>query len=399
MTTASASAPAGTSPAAHAPGLRFEFAATSALPPVRRSAGQTLFVGFGQARHAAPARLLEIGGWEHFHARVATPAEGYLAPAVRGFFANGGERCLVWPVGPDRSAAALAAPFAPGGLFEDDARIGLVCVPDAVRADAGGLSLQELQRGVLQHCEATGDRFAILDAAPFRRASPARLDAVQAQAGWSRSAFGAIYFPWLRVERPVHTDSAELVPPCGHVAGLYARIDARSGVHKAPANETLSAVLAVDCPVDAGQHGRLNEASVNCIVATPGRGIRVWGARTLSGQSTWRYVSTARLFIELRRWLEGNLRDIVFESQTPELRDRVRRRIVLHCLELQRSNALAGTGGAAAFVVKCDEENNPPEVRAAGQIVADIGLSVSTPAEFVVVRVTNAPDRVVVTRL
>ena len=394
--------------ALRAPGLRFAGAQTQRPAASRPAHGVPLFVGFGKRLPAVPLSappVLELSGWEHFRSWVDPLESGFLSSAVKGFFANGGKFCAVLPVlsaGPKPEAQDLMRPFAGGGILEDVGDIDLVCVPDAVaRFINAGSALQDIQATVLEHCQTMGDRFAILDAGRFDGDCLAQ---VTDQSHWNKTHFGALYFPWLRLDSTKRGEAANRivvppVPPCGHVAGLYARTDARTGVHKAPANEIVEGAVAVDWNLDDEQHGQLNDAGVNCIRSSPGRGIRVWGARTLSGQSGWLYVPVTRLFLALTAWLKNHMDDIVFESHTPELRRRVQRRLAAYCLELMDSGALAGMDPASAFFVKCDAENNPPASRDAGQLVAEVGLAPAIPAEFVVVRITQDANGIAVTGL
>jgi hypothetical protein len=337
------------------------------LPPPPAD-GVPLIVGFGAGAGSLRTGVVDIDRWEQFQASIAVDDDGYLGPAVRGFFLNGGRRCMVLPV-PTADPMQLAGPFRGGGPLEDLTDIDLVCVPDAAGAPA-------VQAAVLEHCEAMGNRFAILD-------SPRP---VRTETTLPRSRFGALYRPWIGVARD---GEAGFMPPCGHVAGLYARTDARYGVHRAPANDVLEGVLELDWHMDERQHAALNDSGVNCIVGARGRGIRVMGARALSRESAWDYVPVTRLFIALARWLETSLDDLIFEAHTPELWQRVERRIRGRCLELMNAGALAAADPASAFRVKCDAETNPAAVRDAGRLVAEVGLAPSVPAEFVVVRVTH----------
>jgi len=179
------------------------------------------------------------------------------------------------------------------------------------------------------------------------------------------------------------------MPPCGHIAGLVARIDAKVGAQHAPANEMLEGVFDTALYLTPAQRGRLNEAGVNCIHTVRGHGIRVGGARTLSNQGAWAYVSTARVVLGFRRWLAVGMRDLVFEPQTPQLWETIRNRLVARCLEMQQAGALAGGRSGDGFFVKCDSETNPPEVRDVGSVVAHVGLAPSIPAEFIVIRVVH----------
>jgi hypothetical protein len=375
----------------YAPGLHFEVAQRGRPGVERPLHGVPLFVGYGSTRSAASRRLppaLDVSSREHLRACFDVPDRGYLSRAIQGFFDNGGSLCAVHVVAPDEGPAGLARAFEPRGPLEQVAGIDLVCVPDTfMEPDDGAATANRVQAKLLEHCELMGDRFALLDAVPMK--SRAGLDPLEAQAGDLRSPFGALYFPWLQVEPATASRPALCVPPCGHIAGVYARTDARIGVHKAPANEAVDGVLATQWTLDDAEHRALNDAGVNCIRNLGGRGIRIWGARTLSGHSKWRYVPSARVYLALSRWLQQNLIDVAFESHTPELWRRVEQRIGAYCRNLFDFGALAGRDPASSYYVKCDAELNPPDSRDAGRLIAEVGLAISVPAEFVVVRIVH----------
>ncbi|MEN8260842.1 MAG: phage tail sheath subtilisin-like domain-containing protein [Pseudomonadota bacterium] len=213
-------------------------------------------------------------------------------------------------------------------------------------------------------------------------------------------AYGALYFPWLLVKglSPTEGGSVELekrddgvlVPPCGHMAGIYARTDARVGVHKAPANEVMEGAVDLDADISDREHARLNDVGVNCLRALPGRGIRILGARTLSGQPGRRYVNVRRLFLSMSRWIEHNMNDLVFEPNAPSLWERIRQRLGAYCYDLFLQGAIKGRSADEAFFVKCDAEINTPEIRESGRVIADVGLATVVPAEFVIVRITQS---------
>jgi Bacteriophage tail sheath protein len=321
---------------------------------------------------------------DEFATRFTAAAGSFLGDAVAGFFDNGGLRCYVVGADPDPAKdpmAALTEALETLGPLVD---LDLVAVPDAMLlADEGGI--QAIQRQVLEHCAHHGDRLAILDS--LRGARPAQVLAHRGAltVGQTEPVSGALYHPWVKLA----TSSGQLrsVPPCGHVAGVFARTDARVGVFKAPANEEVAGVVDLDPRVDAEAQSELNPQGVNCLRAFPGRGIRVWGARTLSRQDEWRFVSVRRLFLTLRRWLDRNMTFALFEPNGPRLWVRLRRELTIYLTGLWRDGALAGQTPDEAFFVKCDVETNPPDSREIGQVVTEIGLAPSTPAEFIVVRI------------
>jgi uncharacterized protein len=206
----------------------------------------------------------------------------------------------------------------------------------------------------------------------------------------------ALYFPWLDTGLRDQEGTIQYVPPCGHVAGVYARSDMRAGVHKAPANEVLEGVLDLEINLSNAQQGALNPQGVNALRAFPGRGIRVWGARTLSPNSAWIYVNVRRLFLTAGRWIERNLASTVFEPNDPNLWARILRELNAYFNGLFQQGALKGATPAAAFYVKCDAEINPPAVRDAGQVITEIGLAPVVPGEFVVVRIIHSASGIII---
>jgi phage tail sheath protein FI len=175
---------------------------------------------------------------------------------------------------------------------------------------------------------------------------------------------------------------------------VYARTDQRIGVHKAPANDVLQGVLDLEVNLTDAQQDRLNPEGINCLRAFPGRGIRVWGARTLSRDPAWTYVNVQRLFLTAGRWIERNMSSAVFEPNDPRLWARVGRELTAYFNDLLRRGALRGRTPQEAFYVKCDAETNPPEVRDAGMVVTEIGLAPALPGEFVVLRVIHGASGV-----
>jgi phage tail sheath protein FI len=363
------------------------------FPPLVPSlaVGVPVFLGLaGQGDVNVPQRLTL---WAQFETAFGTPA-GFLGSAVRGFFENDGLLCYALrlddtatPVAGLRSGLAAAA----------DLDVDLVCAPDLV-GTADPDAVPDLQAEVLSHCENAGDRLAILDGvlAGDRKVIEdqrnALLDAT-AVLGCS-SKDGALYHPWLWV---TGLDGQQRhVPPCGHVAGAYSRSDQRVGVHKAPANEPIEGVLDLRVNHTAADVGALFTLGVNCLQAQPGRGIRVWGARTLSAEVAWQQVSARRVFHTLSRWIERFLTDLVYEPNDVRLWVRIMRELTVFLDGLHASGALRGRTPDEAFFVKCDNETNPPEVIAAGRVVTLVGLALAAPAEFVVARIIHGTSGVTI---
>lgn len=279
-----------------------------------------------------------------------------------------------------------------GGLEAID-EITMVCAPDLMAAyEQGALDLdgvKSVQLAMIAHCELMGDRVAILDTVPGLNAQQA-LDWRMKETNYD-SKYAALYYPWIQVanQNPGATSTTMFMPPSGHMAGIWARSDGERGVHKAPANEVIRGALGLELTLTPGEQGVLNPVGVNCIRTFPGRGIRVWGARTLSSDPAWRYLNVRRLFNYIEESIQGGTQWVVFEPNDYALWQRVKRDISAFLKRVWMSGALFGATPEEAFFVKCDAENNPPELRDVGQLVIDIGLAPVKPAEFVIFRISQ----------
>jgi uncharacterized protein len=358
--------------------------------PAELRTGVPVFLGRAEKDAANPVQALTL--WPQFSDQFGPPlADSYLGLAVRGFFANGGQLCYVVRLA-DGSPQALAQGLEQIAPLEV---IDLVCAPDIMCPAEPGQALDPvqvavMQRAMLDHCARLGDRFAILDARPGIGASE-----VLTQRGGLTAPNGALYYPWIVIAESPNA-SVRLIPPCGHVAGVYARSDRAVGIHKAPANEILQEVIDLEVNLSNADQAGLNPAGVNCIRSLPGRGIRIWGARTLSQDPAWTYISVRRLFLTAGRWIQRNMVDTVFEPNDPRLWARIGRELNAYFKRLFERGALKGGTLQEAFYVKCDDETNPPEVRDLGQVVTEIGLAPSLPNEFVVVRIIHGASGVTI---
>jgi len=316
-----------------------------------------------------------ITSWEQFKSTFGDFQNGnkVLAHAVYGFFNNGGTRCWITRIADAGDQTQVTAALQG---FEAIDEIALVLVPGAV--DAG------IHGAIMDHCENMGDRFAILDA---NNVDSAEKDDIQ---GTTRSSdYAAMYFPWIKVYDPVSKDTA-VIPPSGHMAGIYARVDAQRGVHKAPANEVIRGAIGVARRISKAEHDGLNPDGIN-VLRLFDNNVTVWGARTLGGDDNgeWKYINVRRLFLFLRESIDEGTQWVVFEPNKNDLWAKIRRNVSAFLTVVWRSGALFGTTPSEAFYVKCDADTNPPEVRDLGQVVTEIGVSVAKPAEFVIFRISQ----------
>jgi uncharacterized protein len=272
--------------------------------------------------------------------------------------------------------------------------VTMVCAPDLYSAFPLGPDASEqekkdaldkikaVQLAMIAHSERMGDRMAILDAPPNLK--PQEVKKWRERDSNFDSKYAALYYPWLTVDGP---DGQPIeVPPCGHIAGIYARNDNERGVHKAPANEVVRGALSAQVQITKGEQDVLNPSGINCIRSFVGRGLRVWGARTLSSDPAWRYINVRRLFNYVEESIDRGTQWIVFEPNDEDLWARVRRDVSAFLTGCWRDGMLFGASPDESFFVKCDAENNPSDVRDRGQLVIDVGLAPVKPAEFVVFR-------------
>lgn len=259
-------------------------------------------------------------------------------------------------------------------LFDEIQDISLICAP--------GVTDPAAQDAILTHCEKNRFRFAVLD-------SPETLEGgIDTMPMPRDSIMGAYYFPWVQMYDMV-ADQNIYAPPSGGICGLYGRVDSTRGVHKAPANELFKTALGLKYNLTDAEQEMLNPKGINCIRDFPGRGIRVWGARTISSNPEWRYVNVRRLFCMVEQALQNGTNWVVFEPNTRDLWKKITRNITAFLLNIWKSGALFGNTPEEAFYVRCDDELNPPESIDAGYVTIELGLAPAKPAEFVVFRVSQ----------
>ncbi|MFF4369382.1 phage tail sheath family protein [Streptomyces sp. NPDC001594] len=317
---------------------------------------------------------------------------GAPAPGTTALTGGADARCASAPMSPQAFIGSTSDRSGIGGLEAVD-EVTMLAVPDLMSCLRAGTldrdQVKAVQLAVIAHCELMGDRVAVLDTPPDLNAQQVKEWRVD-EAGYD-SKYAALYWPWVSVLDPA-SGKPQVLPPSGHVAGVWARSDSTRGVHKAPANEVVRGALSLELALTPREHDQLNPLGVNCIRAFPGQGIRIWGARTLSSDPEWRYLNVRRLFNYVEKSILSGTSWVVFEPNDPKLWDSVKRTVTMFLRGVWREGALFGRIADDAFYVKCDEENNPADARDRGILTVEIGISVVKPAEFVVFRISQFSD-------
>jgi phage tail sheath protein FI len=322
--------------------------------------------------NAVPDAALGGGGDIHFR----NGSNGAAAPTAQDYIGN--------PALAPNRRTGLAA-------LESIDDISLLCVPDEVRAGFVG----QVTNAMVDQCERLRYRFAVLsvdetteNAGNVAAVNPPR-----------DSSYGAIYYPWVRIVDP-ESGRDFTVPPAGHVTGIYARVDVERGVHKAPANEVVTAIVTRDLGADRKpldyiiskeEHDILNPKGVDVIrdFRSSGRGIRVWGARTMSTDTEWKYVNVRRLFVFVEASIDRGTQWVVFEPNYDGTWSAVRRSLTGFLTSVWRSGALMGTTADEAFFVKCDRTTMSQDDIDNGRLICLVGIAPVKPAEFVIFRISQ----------
>lgn len=351
-----------------------------AFEPTRRSDRLTLGVAlrFGAGVPAADALLKGLGGG----AALEPPEAGAPAPEPARTFALTG--------GSDGSATGVGAYRDGFGLLVGLEDVSIVAAPGySSRYDPAAMAgYQGIQDALLTHvADPRRYRMAVLDAPPAATATEMRT-----LRGLVDSTRGALYYPWVIVANPLATPSRNLpaeiaLPPSGFVCGIYARNDVERGVHKAPANEVVRGALRFEPSVNFGQQELLNPIGVNCLRALSGRGLRVWGARTISSDPEWKYLNVRRYFNYLGASIDRGTQWAVFEPNGEMLWANVRGTISDFLYNEWRNGALLGSKPEEAFFVRCDRTTMTQNDLDNGRLICLIGVAVVKPAEFVIFRI------------
>ena len=277
------------------------------------------------------------------------------------------------------------------GLFalEEVEDIAIVALPDGSTYEGDEDSCFAAAQALIRHAEAAkAYRIAIVDG--MRNSS---ISQVREFRGRFDTTYGALYHPWIEIfdptERPAQGAPPRrlMLPPSGFVAGIYARSDVQRGVFKAPANEVVTGLTRFEANINKGRQDVLNPEGINALRFFPGRGNRVWGARTMTSDPEWKYVNVRRLFIFLEHSIDKSTQWAVFEPNNERLWANIRFTIEDFLLVQWKSGALLGSKPEEAYFVRCDRTTMTQNDLDNGRLICLIGVAPTKPAEFVIFRI------------
>jgi hypothetical protein len=283
-------------------------------------------------------------------------------------------------------AASYAAALVPLESLEN---ISIVAAPGSSAYGTPPDATVAIHQELLKHVSRPrAYRVAVLDTPPGYLVSDAT--ALKSELD---STYAALYYPWVRVANPLASANNSQIPqeinlpPSGFVTGIYARSDVNHGVFKAPANEVVLGAIRFERDVSFGEQGVLNPLGVNCLRSLPNRGSRVWGARTVSSDPDWKYISVRRYMVYLEASIDHGTQWAVFENNGPQLWGSVKQAVDSFLFSEWRSGALLGDNPHQAYFVKCDRSTMTQNDLDNGRMVCLIGVAVVKPAEFVIFRI------------
>ncbi len=257
--------------------------------------------------------------------------------------------------------------------FDDVDEVNSIAIP--------GISSQVVIQAGLDYCAKRADAGFVADCPANQNPQDAKAFREQFD-----SSYGYYYYPRIQINDPL-SKTTKFIPVSGHIMGIFARNDGERGVHKAPTNEVVFGAVGLEYNVTDGEQELLNPAGVNCIRSFRGRGIRVWGARTMSSDPNLRYIHKRRFLMFIEESIAEGTQWAVFEPNDEVLWGKIIRSASAFLKRQWMEGALFGATPEEAYYVKCDEETNPPEVRSVGQVITEIGVNIVETAEFVIFRI------------
>lgn len=317
------------------------------------------------------------------------PKAGEIPDAAK---LTGGNSGKALDVNDGKFETAILPPTGVGGVYYLD-RIdlfNLLCVPGETNAGTLGTLEQfcHARRAFLIADCAQGDSFNSLQGGPNTSLTGA--DSINA----------AFYFPWIKAADPLQENRPGEFPPCGFMAGLYARTDSNRGVWKAPAGTeaSLTGALGPKNVLTNDENGVLNPQAINCIRSFPVYGTIAWGARTLQGNdaagSEWKYIPVRRTALFIEETLYRALKWVVFEPNDEPLWAQIRLNVGAFMHDMFRQGAFQGSTPRDAYFVKCDKETTTQSDINRGIVNIIVGFAPLKPAEFVIIKIQQMAGQI-----
>jgi uncharacterized protein len=369
--------------------------ASATIPPPISGAPTSIALLVGWSPSGPIDQALPVSSFLDYEQKFGgLDARSLLGYAVRHFFDNGGTHALVLrivgAIAPTEPAfvQALNAAFAADGPVDRIEFFNLICVPGL--ADAAATAMLQAQAAA---------RRAFLIADCDERAQASTIAASVAAKTGANAANSALYFPWVIAPDPLQNGAPRALPPSGFVAGVLARIDAARGVWRRPAGGEADLKGATDLAVHLTdtQGESLNGQGINCLRQFPGRGVLVWGARTLDGSdaraSEWKYVPVRRTALFLGESIWGGTEWAVFEPNDEPLWARLRLSVGNFMHGLFKQGAFQGNTPKDAYFVKCDRDTTTQDDIDRGVVNILVGFALLKPAEFVVLTIAQLAGR------
>ena len=308
---------------------------------------------------------------------AATPSDATVA---FGTTTPGDDGTVLAPGDADFHTAVQGS-FGVGSVTDRIDLFNLLCVPGLT--DATTIALLQ------KHCR---DRraFFIVDSA--ENETVATVAASLAGLTGTDAINAAFYFPWVRAADPLQRGALRAFPPCGYVAGVYARTDAGRGIWKAPGGTdgSVTGANGLTIRMSDAENGRLNPRAINCLRTLPVYGTVVWGARTLQGDddrgSEWKYVPVRRMALFIEESLYRGTQWVVFEPNDEPLWSQIRLNVGAFLQGLFRQGAFQGQSPRDAYFVRCDRTTTSQADINLGVVNIHVGFAPLKPAEFVVIR-------------
>lgn len=364
-----------------APGVNVNIDDRPAAPPIE-PIGTSMVAFIGETHSGTPSDIVRITGTDQYEAIFGEIDSGarpddHMAHSVRAYFDNGGRECYVIKTDSDPENSYESV-FSQLEKYDD---IDIICLPtqQLVGIAEGGTNSNVVITQALSHVDKMTNRFVLVDPPD---------EEVNKAISWTNlpaSTNAVLYYPWFEV-------GAVKVPPCGYVAGIWAKTEAKRGVWKAPAGvkANIKVVTGITQRVDNVDQEKLNELGINCVRSKPGYGAVVWGTRTLSTKSAaeWRYVPVRRTAFMLKESIRRGIEWAVFEPNNETLWSALRLSIESFMNGLYRAGAFQGQQASKAYFVRCGKDDTMTQADIdRGFVKITVGFAPVKPAEFVEVTI------------